>query len=220
MKLVFYSGDDAANIALDQELIRLTGKQRPTVTFIPASHDDAAIEFEMFRNHFLEVGVGDCQMLELDNNFSLSEARAAINVDLIYLGGGNTFHFLRSMRRSGFFDLLRYFARHGGVIAGQSAGSILMTPNISTASYPKFDCDDNYDKVKDFDALHLVNFEFFPHYSDERDYSKELKKQSKDLKYPIYAATDGSGIVISPGRVLFLGEVWSFSRGKKHKISV
>ena len=103
----------------------------------------------------------------------------------------------------------------GKTIAGISAGAILMTPNIHSASYPKFDCDDNEDNVKNMKAMGLVDFEFFPHYRNSDRYDNELKKQSKKLSYPLYALPDGSGVIKDNHKMVFVGKAWCFYKGEK-----
>ena len=56
--------------------------------------------------------------------------------DLIFLGGGNTFYFLKHLKSTGLIDELKTFAANGGVLCGLSAGAIIMTPHVHTASFP------------------------------------------------------------------------------------
>ena len=95
-----------------------------------------------------------------------------------------------------------------------------MTPSIITASYPKFDRDDNIVGIRSMDAMNLVPFEFFPHYTPEPEYARELKKQSKPLKYPIYGVSDGGGITVDDTRLSFFGDVWGYFAGKQFEVSV
>jgi dipeptidase E len=104
------------------------------------------------------------------------------------------------------------------VLAGLSAGSIIMTPTINSASYPKFDRDENAVGLRNFDALGLVQFEFFPHFSPEPEYVRELKKQSLKLKYPIYAVADGAGITVFNRRITFFGKIWCYLAGKEFQL--
>lgn len=61
---------------------------------------------------------------------------------MVYLSGGNTFHYPLHLRRSGLIHALRDFADRGGVLAGLSAGAILATPHIGLAAHPDFDRDE------------------------------------------------------------------------------
>ncbi len=220
MKLVLYSGDSPANAAIDKELHRLIDKPRPNVAFIAADEDAVQYDFPHFSDHLLARTPATIRLFEpWDKDSGNQNFDELLKSDYIYLSGGNTFHLLKHLRKSKLINVLKDFVRRGGVMAGQSAGSIVMTPSISTASYPDFDCDDNYPELDDLTAMHLVNFEFFPHYCDEPDYAKILKKQSKRVKHPIYAVTDGAGIIVNSGMISFIGEIWCFARGKKFKLT-
>ena len=80
--------------------------------------------------------------------------------DLVYLDGGNTYYFLWHLKKTGLFRLLQDYVSEGGVLAGCSAGGIIMTPDIRTAGFPNFDKDDNYVGLRDTEGLGVVGFEF------------------------------------------------------------
>jgi dipeptidase E len=221
MKLVLYSGYDAGNAALDAECVRLTGKRRPKIVFIPSANHVPDFEYDYVRETFSEQGPVDVVLFNIDRPYSAQDAEKIIkSADLIYLSGGNTFYFLKSIRRNHFDKLLLKFVQRGGVLAGLSAGAIMMTPAITTASYPKFDRDENTVGLRNLDALGLVEFEFFPHYSPEPEYARELKRQSKALKYPIYGVADGAGIVVEDHRLSFYGNVWGYFAGKQFDVNI
>lgn len=219
MKLVLYSGYDEDNTAMDRELMRLIGKPSPTVTFIPSAHHVPDYEYQYFCDTFSDYGVKNVRIFNVDQPYSPKQAAQALSADLIYLSGGNTFYFLKSIQRQHFDHELKEYVARGGVLAGLSAGAILMTPAITSASYPKFDRDDNDVGITNLDALGLVDFEFFPHYDSEPEYSRELKKQSKLIKWPIYGASDGGGIVVEGQKLSFYGDVWGYLGGKEFRVT-
>ena len=214
MKLVLYSGYDENNSALDSALVDLIGKSNPKVTFIPSAHHVPEHEYKYFCETFIDHGIKNVSIFNIDQPYSNAQLQKALTSDLIYLSGGNTFYFLKSIRRQRFDLELKNFVKLGGVLAGLSAGSILMTPTIETASYPKFDRDDNNVGILDLAALNLVNFEFFPHFDGEPEYAKELLKQSKKVSWPIYGVSDGGGILVRDESISFYGEVWGFISGR------
>jgi dipeptidase E len=221
VKLVLYSGYDAGNEDLDAECIRLTGKKRPKIVFIPSANHVPDFEYDYVCETFSEQSKVDIVLFNIDRPYSIQDAEKILaSADLIYLSGGNTFYFLKSVRRNHFDRMLLKFVQRGGVLAGLSAGAILMTPNINTASFPKFDRDENTVGLRNLDALNLVNFEFFPHYSPEPEYARELRRQSKTMKHPIYGVADGAGIVIDGRQLSFYGNVWSYFAGKQFEVNV
>jgi dipeptidase E len=140
--------------------------------------------------------------------------------DIVYLAGGNTFYFLAHLRSSGLLDELAKFARRGGVIAGLSAGALILTPHIGLAGYPDFDRDANDVGLARSrrQGLGLVDFEFFPHYRRSKRYREALCAYSSDGRGPVYACSDGSGIVVEGDRFTAHGDVWQFDDGHVSKI--
>ncbi|MCR9205779.1 MAG: Type 1 glutamine amidotransferase-like domain-containing protein, partial [Halobacteriovoraceae bacterium] len=179
MKLVFYSGGgEEENYELDKECLSLLDNQNPTLCFIPSSSYDGEYEFHHFVEQYQMFGITRFLYFPIDVPQDKVLLGEIFNADLIHLGGGNTYYFLNCMRRIGFMNFLKEYALSGGVLTGLSAGGILMTPNVNTAGYPSFDCDDNEDGVTNFRAMNLVKFEFFPHYRNSVRYDTVLRKQS------------------------------------------
>ena len=86
---------------------------------------------------------------------------AAVNeAGAIVVGGGNTFHLLKEMRRNALLDPIRNKVLSGLPFIGWSAGSNVACPTIMTTNDMPI-CD-----PKGFDALNLVPFQINPHYLD------------------------------------------------------
>ncbi len=220
MKLVLYSGgDEEDNKSLDKEVIKLVSKKDPLFVFVPADIYDGECGFEEMVARFKPLGVKRFLYFPVDVPYDQVLLKEVLSSDIIYLGGGNTYYFIKHLRKTGFFTELQKFSKRGGVLAGISAGAIMMTPNIDTAGYPAFDCDDNDDDVTNFRAMGLVHFEFFPHYKNSDRYDKELKKKSKKKQHPLYALPDGSGIIKDKEKLSFLGKAWCFYKGEKINLS-
>jgi len=221
MKLVLYSGYAEANAPIDRAALRLTGKKNPRFVFIPSANHVPDFEYEYVKETYGALGVSNIALFNLDRPYSLSDAERIIkSADIIYLSGGNTFYFLKSIRHHHFDRLLIKFVQDGGVLAGLSAGAIIMTPSIASASYPKFDRDENHVGIRNLDALGLVNFDFFPHYTHEPEYARELRKQSTIIKRPIYGVSDGGGIIVEEDRISFFGNVWCHVSGKQFELNL
>jgi dipeptidase E len=87
-------------------------------------------------------------------------ARALAAAEAVLVGGGNTFHLLREMRRQGLLEPLRQRVRAGLPFMGWSAGANLAGPTIRTTNDMPV-CDPG-----GFDALGLVPFQLNPHYTN------------------------------------------------------
>jgi dipeptidase E len=220
LKLVFYGGGfEEDNIDLDLEAIRLSGTRRPKVAYIPSCSYGLEADFKAFSDHYRSLGVRKIMYFPIDVHFDRILEEEILNSDIIHLSGGNTYYFLNNLRKKKWVAKLKQFAKRGGVLTGLSAGGILMTPDIKTAGYPDFDCDDNEDRIRSFNALGLVPFEFFPHFRNSKRYTEALTKESKKIKERcLYASPDGSGLVVEDHRVSFVGRNYLFINGKKYLV--
>jgi len=220
VNLVLYSGGfEKENISLDRKLLELADKENPSITYIPSCSYDSEIDFNDFIRHYRALGISRFIHFPVDIDFDETIKKEAFLSDIIHLSGGNTYYFLKHLRRKGMLKELKAFVKRGGVLTGLSAGAILMTPSICTAGFPEFDKDENEDNIKNLKAMNLVRFEFFPHYRNSKRYDSELIKHSKGLDRPIYACPDGSGIIVKEGTLAFEGKCFSFFQGKKVKIN-
>jgi dipeptidase E len=220
VKLIFYGGGfEEENIQLDKEAIKLTGKKTPQVTYIPSCSFESEIDFRHFAEHYYRLGVTKIICFPVDLRSDEALQNIAFDSDIIHLSGGNTYYFLKYLRKNGLVQKLKKFVKRGGVLTGLSAGAILMTPDIKTAGYPSFDKDDNDENVKNLNALGLVEFEFFPHYRNSERYNSVLERESLKTKRPIFACSDGSGIIVDGDDVKFLGRNYCFIEGEKFSAS-
>ncbi len=216
MKLVFYSGgDEIENQALDQYLLSLTPKKDPRITYVPSSYYDSEADFRDFIKSFRYYNIHHFLEWPIDLPFDKVMKAEALKSDIIFLSGGNTFYFLHSIRSNCLEREFVEFVKSGGVLAGLSAGAILMTPSIHTAGFPSFDCDENEVGIQNLKALDLVGFEFFPHYKNSSRYEKVLKEYSKKRRIPIYACPNGSGIAVEDEKTIFFGKTFCFYQGEK-----
>jgi len=233
--IVLYSGGQERRNALIHEsllglALRRAGKREHEgirMTYVAFTAEGARAFFHRFQRRYVAFGGTDFHCISADDPDLArpGEARRRAtslirSSDVVYLSGGNTFHYLHHLRRSGLFEPLRRYADRGGVLAGLSAGAILVTPNIGLAAYPPFDRDENQVALAEsrWSALDLVDFEFFPHFRRSRRYRQAMMDYSARSRFPVYACSDGSGIVVEGDRFTAHGEVWLFDRGQERRI--
>jgi len=197
------------------------------MTYVPFTANGARTFYRRFERRYRAFGAthfdcvpADIPELVRDSGARRRAAEKLLASDIVYLAGGNTFHFLLHLRRSGLLSVLRRFAARGGVLAGLSAGALLLTPHIGLAGYPPFDHDENECGLPESrrHALGLVQFEFFPHYCNSRRYREALLSYCQSGGRPVYACRDGSGIVVEGDCFTAHGDVWLFDAGHVRKI--
>ncbi len=220
MNLVFYSGgDEKENQNLDRAFLELLAKKNPVVTFIPSSSYLSEQEFKSFVRHYSKFKITRFIHFPIDVPFDSILFNEVMRSDAIHLGGGNTFYFLNSLRKTKLLPKLKAFAQKGGLLTGLSAGAIMMTENIEMAGYPEFDRDENSVNIKNLSALNLVDFLFFPHFRNSSRYDTVFKKYTRTSNKVIYACPDGSGIVVRGDEIRFVGQCYAFSDGHKFTIN-
>jgi len=218
MHLVLYSGGtNKLNRKLDRELLRSTGKEAPKITYVPFTYYEHPRYYEQFKKYFQHYGVSDFRYFAPNKSYTRKTLQRAFESDIIFLSSGNTFTFLKNLRQKNLIPLFRRFLKRGGILAGASAGAIVMTPNIMTAMVPTIDSDANTARIKNLNAMNLVGFEFSPHFSKE--HSEELRSYSRMTPFTVLACDDGSGLVIKGDKVKIVGKVFRFKNGRKTEIN-
>ncbi len=216
MKLIFYSGGhDFENHSLDNNLLELSKNKTPQITYIPSCSYLCDDDFRDFVDQYQKFDVHNIINFPIDVPFTEVLKSEVFKSDIIHLSGGNTYYFLKHLRKAGMLGELKNFVKNGGILTGLSAGAIIMTKRIDTAGFPEFDKDDNDENLKNLKGMGLVNFEFFPHYRNSKRYDKEILSYSKGHEVPIYACPDGSGIIVNNDEITFIGKTYCFINGKK-----
>ncbi|HEY95560.1 MAG TPA: type 1 glutamine amidotransferase-like domain-containing protein [Dehalococcoidia bacterium] len=204
-KLVLYSDQiPPLSNEIDTELKKLFDKANPRIAFIPSSSDPERSYFQECKSFYYQLGMDLDVYFELDNDWSPDLLESLLDCDAVHLSGGNTYYFLHWLRRRNMMDTLIRYVDRGGVLIGVSAGSILMTPDISTSAL----CgDDVMEGETDFSGLGLVDFSFVPHFGDIPVTLDDLKQYSRDKQMRVYAARDSGGIVVVENEIKCIGDV-------------
>jgi len=127
--------------------------------------------------------------------------------DAVYLSGGNTYRFLAYAREIGLFSMLQTFESLGGIIAAESAGSIILSSNISTAAIPTTCPDENNVGVTEFNGMGRVPFHVSPHFVPDATSAAgemvELQHLANLSGTPVLILPDGAGVVVQEDEIIF-----------------
>lgn len=149
---------------IDREIIRMTGRRRPGLLFIPTASDDSARYCRHVEEHFgrrLRCDVAILRLMQ-DQPNERDRREPILGADAIYVGGGNTLRMMRLWRRLGVDSLLRTAATRGAVLSGISAGAICWFANGHSDSMSFYDPHHwQYIRVQ---GLGLLPGTFCPHY--------------------------------------------------------
>lgn len=215
MKLLLTSAG-LSNKSIIVALEKLLGKSCVNVklAFIPTAANVEAgdkswliDDLNNFRNAGFEVDIVDISAVPKDIWLPRLES-----AEVLFLGGGNTFHLMHWANKSGLIDLLPSLLKTR-VYAGISAGSCIAGPTIYNSVQNLFG--EKYElEIKE--GLGLVDFQVIPHLNSpyfENITKENLDNASKDLKEAVYAIDDNSAISVQGNKVEVISE------GKWHKFN-
>jgi len=153
-----------------------------------------------FRNAGFEVDIVDISAVSKETWLPrLQEA------EVLFLGGGNTFHLMHWVKKSGLQEELPNLLK-SRIYAGISAGSCIAGPTIYNSVQNLFG--EKYE-LEIIDGLGLVNIQIIPHLNSpyfDKIREENLKEASKDLKEPVYALDDDSALTVVDGKVEIVSE--------------
>jgi dipeptidase E len=207
--LVMYSGGQhRGNERLHRALVHLASQvsEGPLrFTYLPFCADGSTTYFMRSARRYGRFGVDEFCSLAADQKPTRAQIKMALRAHIVYLAGGNTFYFLKALRKSGLLAMLRDYAESGGIIAGLSAGAHILTPHIRLAGVKGLDPDPNEVRLKDLRALGLAPFEILPHFDGRSRTIGILRRYSCESDYPVYACPDGAGVVVRDGEARTMG---------------
>lgn len=154
---------DVYQLFVDFAQENLAGK---TVTFIPTAALPDKLDFHVKYSMELLSNMGlTVDELEISTAAHSNIVNKLEKNDYIYVTGGNTFFLLQEMNRSGAGNLIKAQINAGKLFIGESAGAILLAPDIEYA----IDTDNPLaaPQLKTFEALNMIDFYPVPHYKNE-----------------------------------------------------
>ena len=112
--------------AIDREIIRLSGKKKPKLLFIPTASSDVEGYWKTVQEYFgAYLGCRTDVLFLIREQPSRTEIeRKILSADVIYVSGGNSLKVMRRWRLFGIDRLLKEAYERGAVLSGLSAGSI------------------------------------------------------------------------------------------------
>ena len=113
-----------------------------------------------------------------------------LDIDVIYISGGNTFGTMKLIRDARFDQAIVDYVQKGVTYIGGSAGAHIATADIThVAKYDK----DTFG-LTDFSGLGLYNGILICHYTEDR--SADLQSLTDSGKYRVLPLADGQSVVI------------------------
>jgi dipeptidase E len=155
---------------------------------------------DWFENYYARFDFDIEMLTDLDDvKYSFLE-----KFDSIYIGGGNTFALLKTLKESNFVEVLNAFIDSGRAVYGGSAGAIVLGKDISTAFIGN-QTDENKVQLTDFTGLNVSNgYSIKAHYEKEEDV---VKKFSIENNTPVLNIPEEGGVFIDGNKMTLVGNV-------------
>ncbi len=197
MKLLLSSAGWEWNSKISLEFLNLTDKKPSEIkVFLVNTADKKDREWE-----YVKFIVEQLKKIDIiSKNVSIFSLNRKIkkedlkDIDIIYICGGNTFHYLNGIRKTGLGGEIKRLVKEGVGYFGVSAGSIVVGPSIDIAS----PFDENDINLKNLTGLKLTNIIISPHF-DEKD-KKIIKDFEKRNKCKVFRLTDNQALLIKDGK--------------------
>lgn len=190
-----------------KEIIKLTGKERPKICYLPTASGDSQRSiirfYELMHDMSVEPSVQKVWISSYSQKKSFEEV--LLNVDAIIVGGGNTLNMMAIWKAQGIDVVLKKALEKGIVMAGGSAGSLCWFDNGTTDSRPK--------ELTVIEGLGFLPFSHSPHYaSEEHRRPKFHENIAKGIFKAGYGMDNYAGVIFKngkPHKVVSLGEEYN-----------
>lgn len=209
MKLLLTSAG-LKNKSIFDALIEMVGKpaNKISVAFVPTAANYERGDKSWLIDDLVNLKERNFKSIDIVDISGLQKEdwiEAFSTADVLFFGGGNTFHLMYWVEKSGLKKILPSLLKTK-VYVGISAGSCIAGPTIYNSVQNLFD--EKY-KLKIENGLRLVNFQIIPHLNSPY-FSKiregYLREASVDLNEPIYAIDDDSAIKVVGDNVSIVSE--------------
>lgn len=132
---------------------------------------------EKYMKDYIKLGFNPQNIYFFDDE--MPEKFKSLNIDVIYMCGGNTFTLKHYLKKSDFEKYIYNYLNNVVIYIGASAGSHIATSNIEHVL--KFD--ENNEKESDMSGLNLYDGILICHYGlDRKDFYTELLKKGKKVE--------------------------------------
>lgn len=190
-----YGGGGGQTKPFLNEIIKLTGKEKPKICYLPTASGDSERViirwYELAHDMPVEPYVQRVWISSYSQKVSFEEF--LLGMDAIIVGGGNTLNMIAIWKAHGIDKILKKALEKGIVLAGGSAGSLCWFDNGTTDSRPI--------ELSVVEGLGFLPFSHSPHYHSE-EFRRPLyhKNIENGIFKAGYAMDDKAGIIFKNGK--------------------
>lgn len=184
-----------SNIQQISDLIFPKEIERKIFAYMPSSGSNSPQKYVDFWKGIADKYQAEFRFIDNTNSDSF-EKEKLLESNILLITGGNTFELLNNLRNSCLDKTINDFTQKDKyVLAGFSAGAIVLSPTIQIASLETTSGgDENLVGITNLEGLNIVDFEILPHYEDPD--KQILEKYRSQSKYHVKEITNENYMVI------------------------
>ncbi len=211
MKLLLTSGG-ITNKSIANALFELTGKkpEDTTIVFIPTASNVESGDKDWLINDLVNLQKQNFKSIEITDISAVDEKiwkPSLERADVLFFEGGNTYHLMRWINKSGLSTLLPDLLKDK-VYVGASAGSVVTNVDLAL-KLSQIIYEEDMLETEELDGLNFVDFYFLPHLNSEwfkKMRRENIEKIRQEIDRPIYALDDNSALKIIDNNIEVISE--------------
>ena len=184
---------------IDEEIIRLTNKENPNFLFIglASSHSDSY--YDTMKKIYKELGCTPVYLKKSNilNNPDIVETKIK-DADIIYICGGDSVKLINDIKEYKIDKLLLEAYNNGTVLAGMSAGAILLSNKGFSDSLIIRGESDKYEFLN---GLNFIDINFCPHYNTDPKKTTDLEEYLSKHNEEVYCLENCTALEIIDGNI-------------------
>lgn len=188
---------------IDQEIVRMTEKEHPNFLFIGLASKFSDSYYDTMKKIYKELGC-ECAYLKkknILNNPDIVQNKIK-TADIIYFCGGDTIKLINDLREYEIDKLLEEAISENTVIAGMSAGAIMISKEGYSDALKLRDESDKYEFVQ---GLNYINLILCPHYHNEK--KNELITDLKSSNKKVVALENGAALKVIDDKITIMTSI-------------
>jgi len=190
------------NDSIANALFDLVGKkpEDTTVVFIPTASNVESGDKDWLITDLMNLKKQNFKSIEITDISAVDEniwVPSLKRADVLFFEGGNTYHLMRWLNKSGLARLLPELLKDK-VYVGVSAGSMVTNPDLAL-KLSQVIYDEDMVETEELSGLHFVDFYFLPHLNSawfKKMRRENIERVGREISRPIYALDDDSALKI------------------------
>lgn len=183
---------------IDKEIVKMTNKNNPVFLFIGFASSYSDSYYDVIKKIYSNLGCKTTYLRKKNiiNNRELS-LKKLDEADIIYIGGGDTVKLLDTLKEYNLEKEIKKQVSNNKVIAGISAGAILLSKEGYSDTYILRGESDKYCFIKGYNYF---KYSITPHFNNELR-EEELKKDIQNTSKEVYCLEDNSALIIEDNSI-------------------